>query len=177
MSETNSVDGPHWPFTLAVYGEPGVSQACLLLQDRYRADVNVLLLAAFAAGQGHHVGAAEIGLIDEAVHRWRGEVVEPLRVIRRALKESLAAMARHVEAAAFRERLKALELAAEQFEQALIADVLAGWPVPRGESSVASALAGAAAYFRGAHQPADAEVEAALATIAAAAARHVSRPI
>jgi uncharacterized protein (TIGR02444 family) len=41
------MDGPHWRFSLAVYGRAGVPPACLKLQDNLGLDVNMLLLALF----------------------------------------------------------------------------------------------------------------------------------
>ena len=38
---------PFWDFSLAVYGRPGVAPACLALQQRHGADVNLLLFCAW----------------------------------------------------------------------------------------------------------------------------------
>lgn len=115
------LDGPHWPWVLRVYGRPGVSPACLHLQDNYGVDVNVLLIALYAAsGRGLPLGPSEISQLDEAAERLRREVVAPLRAIRRLLKP-------HPFGAAgdeLRNRVKKAELAAEQLEQAHLAALL-----------------------------------------------------
>lgn len=102
-------DNPFWDFSQAVYRRPGVPAACLDLQDRRGADVNVLLLAAWAgAACGVRLAAAELARLDAAVSPWREEVVRPLRAVRRRAKgedDGLYA------------RLKATELEAERIQQ------------------------------------------------------------
>lgn len=102
-------DNPFWDFSLAVYRRPGVPAACLDLQDRRGADVNVLLFAAWAgAACGVRLTGAELARLDAAVAPWREEVVRPLRAVRRRAKgedDGLYA------------RLKAVELEAERIQQ------------------------------------------------------------
>ena len=43
--------GALWRFALAVYQKPGVSDACLLLQDRHGCNVTLLLFAAWAGAE------------------------------------------------------------------------------------------------------------------------------
>ncbi len=111
-------DNPFWDFSLALYREPGVEEACIGLQDRLGLDVNLLLYACWIAATGR--GGLECDdwtrLIGDTA-AWRNQVVEPLRAVRRHLK----GRGDMPDAAALRERVKALELDAEHAEQLAIA--------------------------------------------------------
>lgn len=79
---------PFWDFALRVYGAPGVSAACLGLQERHGIDVNLML---FCLWLGHSDRGAmtepEILAALAATDRWHRTVVKGLRLVRRALKE------------------------------------------------------------------------------------------
>lgn len=109
-----------WDFSVAVYGRPGVSQACLQLQDDYRVDVPLLLFALWA---GHHRGVtlapAEIAEIDKDISAWRDRVIRPIRDIRRLLKSDTLGMDADA-TERFRSRVKKLELESEGLEIALL---------------------------------------------------------
>jgi uncharacterized protein (TIGR02444 family) len=120
---------PLWKFSLAVYGAPGVSTACLDLQERRAADVNLLLFAAFVGVSGRgRLDPAELARCRAAVRPWSELVVTRLRQVRRALKQDLGAVSAAA-AAPLRQRLAALEIAAEQLEQIALAARL-GVPSP-----------------------------------------------
>lgn len=126
MSAERGMTGPHWDFALAVYGGSGVSQACLDLQDRFGVDVNVLLLALYAnAGRGVAIDAQRVSDLGDRAREIREMAVVPLRDVRRAMKgrDDLGAALESV-----RNKVKSAELAAEQFEQAALADQVAQWP-------------------------------------------------
>jgi TIGR02444 family protein len=115
-------DNPFWDFSLTVYARPGVPAACLDLQDRRGLDVNVLLFAAWAGmACGVRLSAEELARVDSAVEPWRGEVVRPLRAVRRRVKG---------EDAALYEQLKAAELAAERIQQDRLFAVSGLTPAP-----------------------------------------------
>ncbi|SHJ28466.1 TIGR02444 family protein [Roseomonas rosea] len=108
------LDNAFWRFSCAVYAAPGVAQACLELQDRHGADVNLLLLAAWlGANRGVRVEAA--WLAEEPGADWHRGVIGPLRQARRRVKagglgdEALRQ---------FHAQLLACELAAERIRQA-----------------------------------------------------------
>lgn len=118
---TLSLHGPHWDYALKLYGQPGVAEACLLLQDRVGVDVNVMLVALHAAARRAIVlGAQDLRELDTEVQAWRQEIVLPLRAIRRRLKEG-PAPAPSPDAEALRTKVKGAELQAEQIEQAMLA--------------------------------------------------------
>jgi uncharacterized protein (TIGR02444 family) len=108
-------ENPLWTFSLVVYAEPGVQEECLALQERLALDVNLLLLCAYAGVQGVTLSENDVSAAAAAVAAWHGDIVRPLRAVRRALKS----VARD-DAAALRTEVKAAELRAEQIEQAVL---------------------------------------------------------
>ena len=80
-----------WDFTLSVYGQEGVSRACIALQDRRGLDVDVMLFCSWLGATGR--GALSRGDLDrawEAIAPWQAEVVTALRAVRRRIKEGFA---------------------------------------------------------------------------------------
>jgi uncharacterized protein (TIGR02444 family) len=121
-----------WDFALAVYGRPGVAEACIALQDEAGADVVLMLgLLWLAQAHGRAASEAEIEVLDRTLCEWRGMVVQPLRDIRRALKPRLDGLP--PAAAALRERLKSAELEAERIAFALLAAAIRDLPAERVE--------------------------------------------
>jgi uncharacterized protein (TIGR02444 family) len=106
-----------WEWVLAVYDRPGVPDATLALQDNHGQNTSFLLWAVYAR-------ATDRGLLDKAAataRAWDQTALIPLRQARRALKTPLLPIddgARE----AFRQDVKALELAAER----LLMEALAG---------------------------------------------------
>ncbi|MEH6591196.1 MAG: TIGR02444 family protein [Halioglobus sp.] len=99
-----------WTFSLACYGQDGVAQSCLLLQDGRGLDVNVILYAAWLASMNKVLSGAHLAGLEAAVAPWQQRVVAPLRAQRRALQG-------YSEAAKIRQSLQALELEAERKQQ------------------------------------------------------------
>jgi uncharacterized protein (TIGR02444 family) len=101
-----------WGFALALYNRfPEVWND---LQDRDGRDVNLALLCVWAGmARGLELDIEDLVTLEAALEPWRGQVVEPLRRVRRFLKgDSLAAP--------LRERVKAAELDAERVGQRLL---------------------------------------------------------
>jgi len=123
-----------WTFSLTVYREPAVQQECLMLQDRYGIDVNVLLFCAYVgAVHGAVLSAPELTDVSGAVAEWQDKVVRGLREVRRVLKPITSdATPVAAPAAALRENVKAMELEAERLEQMILerfcAAHIGGWP-------------------------------------------------
>jgi uncharacterized protein (TIGR02444 family) len=118
---------PFWRFSLRVYRAPGVSEACLALQERCNADVNVLLFCGWTGRQGRELDQQRLRTAIGRVAAWQSQVIAPVRLARRALKQQhdadLAALANP-----FRRRLAAVELDLERVEQWLLAELAAQWP-------------------------------------------------
>jgi uncharacterized protein (TIGR02444 family) len=112
-----SADTPFWRFSLKFYRQGGVSEACIDLQDGYGVDVNLLLFLLWLASDGRKVSAAEVKAFDDSVRSWRNLTIVPIREVRRKLKGAATLLAAEAQEA-FRNKVKAIELEAEQLQQA-----------------------------------------------------------
>lgn len=121
---------PFWRFSLRTYRAPGVQEACLALQDRCGADVNLLLFCGWVGRDGRALDPASLRLAVGRVGQWQSEVIAPLRLARRGLKRHLADAAVGELATSLRKRVLALELQLECVEQTLLAGMAAQWPPP-----------------------------------------------
>lgn len=117
-----------WNFATAVWGRPGVAEACLRLQDRHGQCVTLLLWRAWAAGEGRAVDEAVLARAAAVARTFEGEVIGPLRRARRALGAPAGELAG---ARALKARAAALELAAEkaltETLEAALADAARAW--------------------------------------------------
>jgi uncharacterized protein (TIGR02444 family) len=111
-------DNPFWRFSLAVYAAPGVADECLALQDARGTDVNVLLFCAWLGSRRIVLTEANLAAIEATVRPWRDQVVGPLRGVRRDIKARPDAAEPDI--AVLRKDVAALELRAEQIEQAML---------------------------------------------------------
>lgn len=75
-----------WQYSLRLYSDPTVSAACLELQDECGADVNMLFALLFAASRGLLLSHSEVSGLDRECEGWRESVIEPLRRVRRLIK-------------------------------------------------------------------------------------------
>ena len=121
MSDSTSgklqYDNEFWQFSLAVYAENGVADECLTLQQQTGLDINVLLFCAWIGVRGGILSSADIEAAMRNVAHWHDRVVRPLRSVRQEIKKLGQS-----ELESFRERIKSIELEAEQIEQALLFD-------------------------------------------------------
>lgn len=125
-----SLEDEFWQFSLAVYGGEGAGRACLSLQDRLGADVNLLLFCCWlGAARGRILSPDELSRLIEAVAPWRSNVVGPLRAVRRYLKQTGGADSGHPYelAASLRAAVADNELVAERVQQGLLIVTL-NWP-------------------------------------------------
>ena len=106
----HTMSNPLWDYSLAVYGLDGVATTCLALQDTFGLDVNLLLYAAWLAHRERRLSHAHLIEVDGLIAEWREKVVQPLRLLRRQLRE-------YPGAAGIHDEIKALELRAEQQQQ------------------------------------------------------------
>jgi uncharacterized protein (TIGR02444 family) len=111
------LDNPFWRFSLAVYAAPGVADECLALQDTRGVDVNLLLFCVWLGARKVVVTANGLATVEAAARPWREAAVQPLRAARRGIKA--LAEAEHSDIAALRKDVAALELRAEQIQQAM----------------------------------------------------------
>lgn len=109
----NMTDNAFWRFSLTLYRRDGAAEACLRLQDRHGADVNLVL---FCLWRGLIFGPPDGATLRRAAaisEEWAARAVRPLRAIRRDLKSGIDG----VEWRSVREQVKAIELAAEKAQQ------------------------------------------------------------
>lgn len=102
-----------WNWALAAYHGPGVSEACLALQDTHGQNVPLLLWAAWTAATGRVLDEEIVEAACDAARAWEGAAIAPLRAVRRTLKApipDIGDMGRE----ALREQVKTVELAAER---------------------------------------------------------------
>jgi uncharacterized protein (TIGR02444 family) len=113
-SRNSGAGASFWRYSLRAWRAPAIARACLALQDRCGADVNLLLFCCWTGRAGRRLGARELKSALAAVARWQQEVVRPLRRARRAIGKDVPGLRR------LRRRVAAAELAAERVEQALL---------------------------------------------------------
>jgi len=118
-----------WQFSLAFYGQAKVARACLALQDRTGADVNLLLLCCWLARYRRQLDAAGLEALNAAIADWRSCVIEPLRHARRALRPSFDNY-QQAPQAALRQNILEAELAAEKIAQHRLATLAAAISPP-----------------------------------------------
>jgi uncharacterized protein (TIGR02444 family) len=119
---------PFWRFSLRTYRAPGVQDACLALQERHGADVNLLLFCGWVGRDGRTLDLRRLRQAMACVAAWQSEVVAPLRQARRAIKRHPPAGQAAALAPTLRKRILALELELEHVEQCLLADLAGQWP-------------------------------------------------
>lgn len=113
MSERDSA---LWRFSLRFYRRPEVPTLCLALQDEYGVDVNLLFFILYLSINGRQLTPDEVRRIDARISEWRRRVVQPLRALRRDLKNGITPVdAPSVEA--LRSAIKRDELQAERLQQ------------------------------------------------------------
>lgn len=122
FASTFENDGPgaFWAYSLRIYAQHGIGEACLALQDGAGADVNMALFALWAASRGQRLLPADFTRVEVRVQPWRIQVIHPLRAARRALKPlAVTDDARHLYAS-----VKDVELEAERQQQAMMEPML-----------------------------------------------------
>jgi uncharacterized protein (TIGR02444 family) len=154
-------------FALQVHSADGVAPACVLLQDRFGVDVNLLLFAARVGTTGRLTEAA-LATAAEQVRQWHAEVVRPLRGVRRRLKSG-PSPAPNPATAELREEVKELEIRAELIELDVL-DALMPDAAPAADDPVAQVAAALLLVVCAqSDRPLTVDEHAVLATIAAAA--------
>ena len=103
---------------MRTYSSPGVSDACLVLQNSHGADVNMLLYCCWVGGR---LGGFDTHLFARAIDfsaKWTGNVVAPLRSARSWMKNTGCALESVPTETCMqlREDIKAVELATEKLQ-------------------------------------------------------------
>lgn len=159
---------PFWDFSLRLYAEAGVPDACLALQARHGVDINLLFCCLWLGLEGERLGRREIARLAARVRDLHAGVVKPLREVRILLKGMAATEDEALRPAlgALRSAIKKSELDAEHLEQVALGALR---PLGRpGPPSPALASANAVAYLASLGVRPAAKDEAQLALIVAA---------
>ena len=98
-----------WDWTLKAYGQPGVPEACLALQDDHGQNTSLLLWAVWA----ETADAALLTRAADVAKRWEALTLTPIRAVRRGLKPAFVGVAAEAREG-LREDVKAVELRAER---------------------------------------------------------------
>ena len=126
MSPVTRLDpGAFWEFSLAFYSRERVSAACLSLQNRHGADVNILLFCCWLATLGLKLEPAGFHAANVAVEAWRRDVLEPLRASRRAVADQFPEIAKS-DRQAIKHAMLSVELECERIAQEKIAQAASG---------------------------------------------------
>jgi uncharacterized protein (TIGR02444 family) len=140
-----------WDWALKAYGQAGVPQACLTLQDEFGQNTSLLLWAVWAETDD----AVLLARAADIARRWDALALTPVRAVRRALKPAFEGVADPTRED-LREDVKAVELRAERVLMESL-EPLGG--EPGGAHALAALEAASAAWGK----PAPANALAALA--------------
>lgn len=109
-----------WDYSLRIYGREPVREICLELQDRFHADVNILLFLCYRAARGMSPPSLhELAAMVAAVKAVRESAIEPLRLLRRQLKTPFPDDIPDLREA-FRQRILDAEIAGEALAQGIL---------------------------------------------------------
>lgn len=159
---------PFWRFSLRLYRAPGIAEACLALQDRCGADVNLLLYCCWAGMGGRRLNARTMRRTLAAVARWQGSIVQPLRQARREIRKISAGMPGEL-TGELGKRIGAAELDAEYVEQCILAALAEDLPPPaRGQEPRAAVVANLERYCDALDMPIGRREKGHLASLVAA---------
>jgi uncharacterized protein (TIGR02444 family) len=138
---------PFWRFSLHFYRQPGVSEACIALQDDCGVDVNLLLFLLWLADDGQLLSVDEVRRLDDTVRDWRNLTIIPIRDARRRLKGAKT-LVEPGKQEAFRNKVKAVELEAERLQQEALYGFTQSGPLGKGAAPPAAARGNVSAYER-----------------------------
>ncbi|MGY8815800.1 MAG: TIGR02444 family protein, partial [Gammaproteobacteria bacterium] len=108
-----------WNYSIKVYAQEGVPNACLTLQDKFALDVNLIL---FCSWYGISIGNLDKELFcrcHEYCYTWSNRTVKPLRNIRTWLKDQgCKEISSNInDCMRYRDKIKSIELEAEKMQQ------------------------------------------------------------
>lgn len=147
MTETKAEISPFWRFSLNFYRQTGVSDACIALQDDCGVDVNLLLFLFWLASERQALAADEVKKLDATIKSWRELTIIPIRDARRKLKGART-FVDPAKQEAFRDKVKAVELGAEQLQQEALYAFTRSGPLGKAAEPPAAARGNVAAYER-----------------------------
>ena len=146
-TQTKSPITPFWRYSLKFYGQSGVSDACIALQDGCGIDVNLLLYLFWLASEGRLVTADDVKMLDDKVRSWRELTIIPIRDTRRKLKGAKT-FVDPAKQEALRDKVKAVELESEKLQQEALYAFTQTGPLGKPSEPAAAARGNVAAFER-----------------------------
>ena len=147
MNDTPTATTPFWRFSLKFYGQTGVSDACIALQDGCGIDVNLLLFLFWLASERQELSADEVKKLDATIKSWRELTIVPIRDTRRKLKGAKT-FVDPAKQEALRDKVKAVELEAEKLQQEALYAFTQSGPLGKPAEPPAAARGNVAAFER-----------------------------
>ncbi|HXY21912.1 MAG TPA: TIGR02444 family protein [Burkholderiaceae bacterium] len=108
-----------WRFSLATYRDPAAAAACLALQDRWGADVNLLLFCCWLGQDGRALDKRTLCAAMLGVDTLQAKIIRPLRQSRRALRRPPRGMPK-TWAKQLKDRIAAAEIDLEYVEHRML---------------------------------------------------------
>jgi uncharacterized protein (TIGR02444 family) len=146
-TQTPTATTPFWRFSLKFYGQPGVSDACIALQDGCGVDVNLLLFLFWLASERQALSPDEVKKLDATIKSWRELTIIPIRDTRRKLKGAKT-FVDPAKQEALRDKVKAVELEAEKLQQEALYAFTQSGPLGTEAAPPVAARGNVAAYER-----------------------------
>lgn len=103
-----------WDFALSFYAKPQVAETCVELQDTYGCNVCLLIGLGWLDERKEFLSATKLENLESHIQTWTLHVIEPLRAVRRLLKQPLAAYVQDDAQAQVCTLVKQAELLAEK---------------------------------------------------------------
>ncbi len=155
-----------WEFAVRLYDMAGVKDACLAVQARYGLSISTLLGAVWTGANGYgRLGATQLETTIRRAIEWHREVIEPMRALRRRLRQH-PPPGLESRTEALRHEVLRQELEAERIEQRLLLEDFPRGACPRADQERwRDATANAALYTRKSCPRPEAEALDALALI------------
>lgn len=163
-------EDPLWSFATGFYAEPGMKTLCLRLQDEAGLDIPLLLTLLFAATRGGRLSPRETEAIAMPLAAWRRDVIENLRMARRAVRSQI-----DEPAVALARRILEAELDAERRYLTQLRDALP--PLPEAVAGLPDILGCADANMRSYAALVPGFDEAAMASLRIVLTHHVAGAI
>lgn len=77
-----------WNYSIDIYQHTSIEQACLKLQEQYRADVNILLYCCWVASKNIRLDNKDITTLIKTGQPWQSNILVHIRNARHTLKSS-----------------------------------------------------------------------------------------
>jgi uncharacterized protein (TIGR02444 family) len=114
-----------WDFSLRFYRYPGVEPLCLLLQNQWQADINILLWLRWLETESLPINITRIQLAEAHIATWKKDAVLPLRKLRTEMKQHYGVSDKAIEDT--RTAIKNAELQAERVVQLRLERLARTW--------------------------------------------------